>query len=134
MQTFMPYPNFLQSLECLDDKRLGKQRVEAMQILNALAPDGTSRWKNHPAVKMWRGHENALKAYHNEALRCWIRRNFKNTMEFYKLDDLDCSLPDFMGNEAFHRSHQSNLVRKNPEHYGKYFPWVPANLPYMWPV
>lgn len=33
MQTFLPYPDLLKSVQCLDNKRLGKQRVEAMQIL-----------------------------------------------------------------------------------------------------
>ena len=32
MQTFLPYPDFWVSAKMLDDKRLGKQRVEAMQI------------------------------------------------------------------------------------------------------
>ena len=36
MQTFLPYPNFADSLDCLDYRRLGKQRVEAFQIINAL--------------------------------------------------------------------------------------------------
>jgi hypothetical protein len=32
MQTFLPYKIFMKSLECLEDKRLGKQKVEAKQI------------------------------------------------------------------------------------------------------
>ena len=36
MQTFLPYRNFRKSLQSLDDKRLGKQRVETFQILNNL--------------------------------------------------------------------------------------------------
>lgn len=36
MQTFLPYPNIIQSAQCLDNKRLGKQRVEALQILKAI--------------------------------------------------------------------------------------------------
>ena len=34
MQTFLPYADFKRSAESLDNKRLGKQRVEAMQIYN----------------------------------------------------------------------------------------------------
>ena len=34
MQTFMPYADIEKSLKCLDYKRLGKQRVEAMQTYN----------------------------------------------------------------------------------------------------
>lgn len=37
MQTFLPYPDFNESARVLDDKRLGKQRVECLQILNVLA-------------------------------------------------------------------------------------------------
>ena len=36
MQTFLPYPDFKKSASCLDYKRLGKQRVEGLQILNAI--------------------------------------------------------------------------------------------------
>jgi hypothetical protein len=36
MQTFLPYPDFRESLESLDNKRLGKQRVEALQLTLAL--------------------------------------------------------------------------------------------------
>ena len=36
MQTFLPYPDFQLSAECLDYKRLGKQRLEAFQLLVAL--------------------------------------------------------------------------------------------------
>lgn len=36
MQTFLPYKSFVKSAACLDMRRLGKQRVEAKQILMAL--------------------------------------------------------------------------------------------------
>ena len=36
MQTFLPYPDFAKSAMCLDNKRLGKQRIECLQILKAL--------------------------------------------------------------------------------------------------
>ena len=58
MQTFLPYRSMSESVRCLDYRRLGKQRVEAFQILNALA--GKSKgWTSHPATKMWRGYETA---------------------------------------------------------------------------
>jgi hypothetical protein len=70
MQTFLPYANVKKSVKCLDSKRLGKQRVEAFQILNILLNrTKTSGWRNHPAVKMWKGHENALKVYFNESVK-----------------------------------------------------------------
>ncbi len=36
MITFLPYPNFFDSAACLDRARLGKQRIEAYQILKDL--------------------------------------------------------------------------------------------------
>ena len=39
--------------------------------------------------------------------------------------------PSWLGNEEFHRSHRSNLLRKNFEFYNKYFDEQP-NLPYIW--
>ena len=42
-------------------------------------------------------------------------------------------LPPWLGDPAFHRSHQSVLVRKDPEHYRKFFPDVPDDLSYVWP-
>ena len=40
MQTFLPYPDFERSAKVLDNKRLGKQRVEVLQILNVLLRPG----------------------------------------------------------------------------------------------
>ena len=36
MQTFLPYKSFEESAKVLDWRRLGKQRVEGMQIINAI--------------------------------------------------------------------------------------------------
>jgi hypothetical protein len=134
MQTFLPYPNIRKSLECLDNKRLGKQRVEAMQIINALERDGGA-WYNHPATQMWKYHINTLKLYHNIAIDLWIARGFKNTMKQYEISDITVPiLPAWFGNPAFHASHRSNLLRKNPEWYGQ-FGWTePNDLPYIWPT
>jgi len=61
MQTFLPLANFQSSVRCLDWRRLNKQRVEARQILNANRTH--NGWSNHPAVRMWRGHDECLKKY-----------------------------------------------------------------------
>jgi len=139
MQTFLPYSDFLSSAKCLDNKRLGKQRVECLQILNTLLTEG-SGWSNHPAVKMWKFHEACLADYGFHICNEWIGRGFRDTVA-EKLGDLltlcrDDSIlvPYWMGDPNFHRSHQSNLVRKLPDHYRKFFPDVPDDLPYVWPV
>lgn len=139
MQTFLPYSSFKKTAKCLDNKRLGKQRVEAMQILKVLTGE-TEAWKNHPAVKMWKGYESALAYYALWIVQEWKNRGYKDTCEekiinialrFGINDDV---LPPFIGDEKFHKSHKSNLLRKNPEHYGQFNWKVSTDLPYVWPV
>ena len=62
MQTFLPFPDFARSAAVLDPPRLGKQRVENVQILRGLTVAGHG-YRHHPAVKMWAGYEEALVRY-----------------------------------------------------------------------
>lgn len=134
MQTFLPYPSFPKSAACLDNKRLGKQRVEAMQILNVLAGK-SSGWKHHPAVLMWRGYEKALRQYLRAVIIEWKRRGFKNSMRIPRAVSLQPhEIPPWIGSRRFHSSHRSNLLRKDPEHYGKMGWKVDLNQPRYWPV
>jgi len=134
MQTFLPYPNLKKSLKVLDNRRLGKQRVEAFQILNILLNRTDKKgWKNHPAVKMWQGYENALKLYFNKSVKLWISRGYKNNM---KLENIDGKiiLPKWFGNKKFHYSHRGNLLRKDKKFYSK-FGWKESEkLYYIWPT
>lgn len=139
MQTFMPYPDFKDSIKCLDNKRLGKQRVEANQIYKILKnyPNkngkSSNAWKNHPAVKMWKGYEDALAEYYNFCVIEWINRGFKNTMELIKVEQ-KYNIPHWIGRNEFHASHRSNLLRKDFNYYSK-FGWKECNsLDYIWPI
>ena len=62
MQTFLPEHTFVECAAVLDQKRLVKQLLEGRQILSALAGE-TKGWVNHPATKMWIGHESYLMLY-----------------------------------------------------------------------
>ena len=143
MQTFLPLPDFAASVEVLDRQRLGKQRLEVAQLLNAIL--GFSKgWTNHPAATMWRGSEMALCEYGIAVCREWRGRGYKDTMldrfidmqENLVLDGI-CedwvTMPSWFGDSAFHASHRSNLLRKAPEWYSQ-FGWTePDSLPYIWP-
>jgi len=134
MQTFLPYPNLKKSLKVLDSRRLGKQRVEAFQILNILLNRTKSKaWKNHPAVKMWKDHTNALKLYFNKSIKLWISKGYKNNM---KLETIEGKIifPKWFGNKRFHASHRSNLLRKDKNYYSIYDWKESNNLPYIWPL
>lgn len=134
MQTFLPYPSFQESARCLDYRRLGKQRVEARQIISICEGNAKSNaWSKHPAVLMWHGHLDALRSYFNAISQEWVKRGYQHNMGFYPSLPFFIEYPPWVGNEVFHLSHQSNLVRKLPEHYRKYFPTVPNDLPYVWP-
>lgn len=140
MQTFLPLPKFSESAAVLDRARLGKQRVETLQIMTALVT-GTG-WVHHPATQMWRGYEWALLNYQKAICAEWNRRGYSDTC-FHKTFLLFFahtpargernSLPPWFGDSKFHLSHQSNLIRKDPDFYAGVFPGVKPDLPYIWP-
>lgn len=137
MQTFLPEAGFTRSAALLDRNRLGKQRVETLQLLNALA--GLSAgWRHHPAVLMWRGHERALILYGMAICNEWTRRGYrdscKNKIMAFRDRWPELNMPAWLGDPKFHASHRSNLLRKDPVFYGRYG-WVePPTLDYVWPV
>ena len=149
VQTFTPYADFEKSVRTLDTKRLGKQRVEVIQIVRALTVPGYA-WSSHPAVLMWKGHEEALGRYGLTACQVWTERGFGDTCAATITADLHASgvrsirpyaelaaagvLPGWLFDEALQLSHRSSLLRKDPEHYGPLFPGTPADLDYVWPV
>jgi hypothetical protein len=133
MQTFLPYPDIKKSLKVLDSQRLGKQRVEAYQILNIiLNRTKTKGWRNHPAVRMWKGRANALKCYFNKSIEEWVARGYKNNMKLERIRG-KIIFPRWFGNRNFHSSHKSNLLRKNKNFYSKFGWKESSDLPYVWP-
>jgi hypothetical protein len=142
MQTFLPYPDAVRSAAVLDRARLGKQRVETLQIMRVLTGESKG-WATHPAVKMWAGYQLALLAYQRAVCREWRSRGYADTclrktldayLEAYDVPAGGVPLPTWYGDEAFHRAHRSNLLRKAPDHYRAYWPTERDDLPYVWPV
>ena len=132
MQTFLPYPDFQKSLEVLDYRRLGKQRVEAKQILNVLLDRTTTKgWRNHPITKMWVGYEPALQLYHNMCIEEWIRQGYNNNMPLENITD-KIVYPHWFGNDKFHSSHRANLLRKDYQYYSQFGWSEKSELPYVW--
>lgn len=134
MQTFLPLPDYRESMECLDKSRLGNQVWrEGLTLIRG-------GWKNHPASKMWRGHEYHLGLYLLAGLEVLEKRSLKkyNSVREKILIEMnkhtDTGKPKWLGDETFHASHRSNLLRKNKEHYSQFGWKEPDNLPYVWPV
>jgi hypothetical protein len=142
VQTFLPYPSFARSAEALDRSRLGKQRVETLQLLRAnTIPD--YGWRHHPAAKMWAGHLPALVAYGLAMTDAWTASGRPDTVrpqllafapEVDGVPEDALAMPSWLGDPAFHLAHQSNLIRKDPEFYRPRFGDVPDDLPYIWPL
>ncbi len=150
MQTFLPYSDFRASASALDRRRLGKQRVEALQVLRGLVVAGYG-WRRHPAVRMWAGYEEALVRYGLDVCAVWREQGHQDSCATTLVADFAAfrpgapvrrqeelaaagELPAWLGDHAFHLSHRSALVRKDPEVYAPLFPGVPADLPYVWPA
>jgi hypothetical protein len=149
MQSFLPMPDFAETAGILDPRRLGKQRVETLQILRGLTVPGYG-WRHHPAVKMWAGYEEALVRYGVEICAAWTATGRSDTCEGSLVTELAVScgvqqprsqtelartgdLPPWLGDPFFHRSHRSALLRKDPKCYSRFFD-DPLDLPYVWPT
>ena len=152
MQTFLPVSDFRTSADLLDDRRLGKQRVECLQVIRGLTVPGYG-WRHHPAVKMWRGHLEALGCYSLTCCEVWTERGYADTCaasirteleragvpQVRSQEELEAAgvLPPWLGDDDFHASHRAALLRKDPDFYG---PLLPGRLaaepdqPYVWPV
>lgn len=148
MQTFLPYADFERSARALDPRRLGKQRVETIQVVRGLTVEGYG-WRHHPAVRMWRGHLEALARYGLTCAEVWVGLGHADTTAATIAAEVAAAgvttvrsqadlaaagaLPGWLGDEDFHRSHRSSLVRKAPDFYRPLFGDVPDDLPYVWP-
>ena len=145
MQTFLPFEDFTEVAQVLDNKRLNKQALEAWQIMMTnlqLDPQGNHRvpkgWYNHPATKMWRGYETTLYTYIEAMVTEWKRRGYKSTI----LDKASATLkvafdkglithitavPEWMEDSMFFEriaeSHRKALLVKDYEWYSQ-FDWA----------
>jgi hypothetical protein len=89
---------------------------------------------------MWRGYELHLWRYATLICREWSNRGYKDGTRCKLLDllinhsqTIGLYAPPWLGNRRFHESHRSNLLRKFPEHYRKFWPKLRDDLPYVWP-
>lgn len=160
MQTFLPFRSFKDSAACLDNRRLNKQITEGYQILQCLLrirynTDIATGWRNHPAVKMWKGYERCLYEYIRHCWEEWefrivtkqrkgtnSHRGWKNVyfVLFPHIEKDSIIHPFWFDDDRVFVSHRSNLLRKDWNHYYPRFQlfhaeFIPSdNLEYFWPV
>lgn len=136
MQTFLPSADFTASAQVLDRQRLGKQRVENLQIMSALLVGPGAGWWKHPVVQMWRGFECSLYQYHREIVAEWLHRGYRDTCGpkgaalHRQAHPGRCQAvrPPWLGDPQLHAAYRSTLLRKDPEHYGPVWPSDPHDL------
>lgn len=138
MQTFLPLPDPADSARALDRRRLGKQRVETLQILRALRlPD--YGWGTHPAVLMWSGHVPGLVAYGLAMVEEWEARGGRDSTRWkiaeFAPEALEgpVAMPEWIGDPDFHAAHRSSLIAKDEEHYAPQWPQAQTGLEAVWP-
>ena len=107
MQTFLPYRDFYQSAKVLDQKRLGKQRVEVLQLLNSIK---CIAWKE-------RGYKDTC---FDKIAAHYVSKN-------------DHDYPEWLGRNDIHQSHRSMLIQKQPDFYKNVWPYEKDDLEYVWP-
>jgi hypothetical protein len=140
MQTFMPYSNYFLSAAVLDRSRLGKQRVECLQIAKAISDPGYG-WQSHPAVNMWRNDPRGLYLYATAIVRAWRMRGYRDGGTLQKIQvaigeriwDGD-NYPFWMGDDAVHSSHRAALLAKDFEHYSQWGWLEEPKIAYVWPT
>lgn len=103
----------------LDKQRLNKQITETQQILTCLLDGGS--WKNHPAVRMWKGYEAALCLYGQLCQgafvavggtcshKSWLK--IQEVMAERGLGNIP-AFPQWIGREDIHSSHRARLLHK----------------------
>jgi hypothetical protein len=162
MQTFLPYPSFSRSAAVLDMKRLGKQRVEAKQVLQAIldvdklgqAPNTGQAFVNHPIMHQWAPYPEALLSYTWYICREWRDRGYRDgimpwlfqvaklrelrMMHERALDRDSVRRPWWLGAPRVHVYHRANLIVKMPSHYSQFQWTIPDRLAsgfgYAWPL
>lgn len=163
MQSFVPsVKSFTACAKLLDNRRLNKNALEGWQILMTLLeldPHGNHRvpkgWVNHPAVRMWRGHEGALTSYIVSMVMEWEKRGYKSTIalkalttyaqakQLGRITSDSHKLPAWMQDKKLFdqiaSSHRMALLNKDYEWYSQ-FGWSedtgsrPDTYDYIWPV
>jgi hypothetical protein len=163
MQSFVPSTESFESCaRLLDNRRLNKNALEGWQILMTLLeldPQGNHRapkgWVNHPAVKMWRGHEISLYLYIQAMVDEWIRRGYKSTIgdkakstiktaiSLGLLENTQAVAPSWVTDAKVFKevaaSHRMALLNKDYEWYSQWG-WPedsgvkPESYDYVWPI
>lgn len=142
VNTFVIDSDHENTAKILDYRRLGKQRVEARQMITAIEEfekNGVKSkgWFNHPGTQMWIGYVENLKLYFNVMCKEWVNRGYKQNMDFYELDPIKSQIkPYWVEWKPLHYSHMASLLRKDTKYYYTKltYPYLYNIFGYIWPT
>ena len=105
----------LETAKCLDARRLNKQIIECKQIIKAINGE-TKAWANHPAVKMYKDHQEWLKLY----MGCLNAYRLNNINAAEHLSNYaDTMRPQFHTQKYFDQM-KRRLYTKNNNYYSQW--------------
>lgn len=137
MITWLPFVDFKDSAWILSDSHLKEQRWDAKRIILTLEGHIPNKdWRTLPEVRMWEDYPEVLALYGFVACTEWCRRHGRcNVRSFFALrvPKHDFEVPEWLGDEEIHLSHQSNLIAQQPERYSRVWPEVPGHLNLVFP-
>jgi hypothetical protein len=151
MQTFLIDKDLQNSSQLLDYRRLGKQRVEAIQVADVLLRkagllnDGKKGWINHVVLSYWYNEEGnwlpALLDYTQVTIDEWISRGYKNTIDLTKWRNLVGQYPYLFrfDNPPWAKyadeiilTHRAKLLQKDTVYYMNTFMEHNIAIPFNW--
>lgn len=136
----LPHKSFEWSARVLSDGHLQQNMVTIDDVMRALLVDGY----DSEEVNIWVRYSRALLAYQQATCFEWVNRGgdeyYWNRTRLLFLEAvpdpmaIPLILPPWIGYVDMHVSHQSYLIRSNPEHYGPKFPGISPNHDIVWPL
>lgn len=153
METLLPYPSLIESVNILEGDELDATVAAVITVLNVLHETLTEEeleaYDGHPEVYKWRGHEPALAELGMLALSRLADLDGKDDLLMERAEEENetlswhlrtaCSgeynleLPKWFGDIRFHQAEQAKLVRRRPEVYRKTFPTIDLTVIPVWP-
>lgn len=117
MNVFIPYPDIIDTITCLDKRRANKQVLECETILKAIMKE-TRGYQNHPCTLMYTPYSNWLHWY-KVILKEYLLKGHTPFLDSLVL--IEPVRPDFIGYEPLHKAHRARLFQKDQLHYRLFY-------------
>ena len=143
---YLPVQSYPRVCALLDDRLLWEQHGVIRSIIEELCHSGIRRVGLSAIAAPWAGCAGSLLVFLLASCGERRQRGAKNAVLDYEqswewvvqAQQLDARKvqrqPNWMAIQALQASHQSVLIRRDPEHYARWFPNAPLNMPYLWPA